>query len=296
MNATFLRPIIRTGFALMMVSLSFGLSPGASWSQQAPAKPGQATLAAILEATAKYCEAVKEMALFFVCTERVSEKENFFTRGPRGARSMSSDILRVSDAKTRTFVYEYQIIKVKDDIRENRILIEEDGQKRHQEDAELTTLKISARNVVYGPVGFFSRYWQDQFRYEVLGREPLGRKEAIVVSVVPAIEREENNNRGRAWIGAEDFRILRLELEPPFAEDSAVLMGDQNAAVGAKYYRHITWTIDYGVETKGILFPSRQTIREWYRSDTGFSTIKREVVFDYSNYKFFTVEVSVKLH
>jgi hypothetical protein len=276
-----------------MVFLSFGRSAGAFSSQHTPAKPGQATLAALLEATAKYCEAVKEMALFFVCTERVSEKENFFTRGPGGARS-TPDLLRVNDVKTRAFVYEYQIIKVKDNIRENRILIEENGKKRHREDAELATLKISARNVVYGPVGFFSRYWQDHFRYQVLGREPLGRKEAIVVSVVPTIEREENNNRGRAWIRAGDFRILRLEIEPPLAEDSAVLIGNQNAAVGAKYYRRITWTIDFGVETKGILFPSRQTIREWYRSDTGFSTIKREVVFDYSHYKFFTVEVSVR--
>ena len=287
------RSILRTGWALALIPLSFGRRSAAWPAGQAPSTPRQATLAAVLEATAKYCEAVKGMALFFVCTERVSEKENFFTRGSGASRS-TPDAVRVGDTRTRTLVYEYQIVKARDDIREKRVLIEEDGQARHQEDADLPTLKFSARNLVYGPVGFFSRYWQDYFRYEILGDEEVGGKPAIVIRAVPTAEREDNNNRGRAWVGADDFRIWRLELEPPAGEDSVVLFGDRSASLGARYRRHITWTIDYGLEKKGLLFPSRQTIREWYRSDTGFSIVKREAVFAYADYKFFTVDVDVR--
>ena len=64
--------------------------------------------------------------------------------------------------------------------------------------------------------------------------------------------------------------------------------------MGADFRRQLTWTIDYGIEKKGVLFPSRQTIRETYVSDTGFSVVKREVVFDYSDYRYFTVEVEIK--
>jgi len=268
-------------------------------------KVSQAALPEILKATGEYCELVKRMAFDFVCLERIREQENFFTRGSGASRS-TPDALKVTKAKTRTFIYEYQIIKVKEDIREKRNLMEEDGRKRYQENADLPTLKFSARNLVYGPVGFFSRTWQPYFSYEILGEEEVGGKRAIVVRAVPSTEREENNNHGRVWVDASNYRILRLELEPQIpqssevdietknAEEAAMLLGRHGSSTNVKFHRRLTWTIDFGVEKKGALFPSRQTIREWYVSDMGFRIVKREVTFDYTDYKYFTVEVDVR--
>lgn len=296
--------------AIAMAILVTGLlnnapTAAASPPQEGPKKASQAALPDILKATGEYCETVKQMALFFVCLERIREEENWFSRGAAASRS-SPDALKVSKTKTRTFVYEYQIIKKKDDVSEQRNLLEEDGKKRYRENADLPTLKFSARNLVYGPVGFLSRYWQSRFLYEIVGEEDVGGKRAIVVRAVPNAEREENDNHGRVWVDASNYRILRIELEPQAlqdsqvnlkdkaAEENAVLSGRQDSPAAFQYHRRLTWTIDFGVEKKGVLFPSRQMIREWYVSDMGYRVVKREVVFDYTDYKYFTVEVDVK--
>jgi hypothetical protein len=279
-------------FIAALILAAAGLSAPAA--DQTPAANSDASaLPGILKAAGDYCEVVKGMALNFVCLERIREQENFFTRGTGSSRN-SPDAIKRAKSKTRTFAYDYQIVKSKDDVRESRMLLEEDGRKRHEENAELPTLKFSGRNLVYGPVGFLSRYWQSYFTYEIVGREEIGGRKAIVIRAAPKTEREENNNRGRVWVDASSHQILRLEMEPPNTGPADVVVGNDSAAVGADFRRQLTWTIDYGIEKKGVLFPSRQTIRETYVSDTGFSVVKREVVFDYSDYRYFTVEVEIK--
>ena len=291
------RPSISFAAAALGLSLSvllgIGRPAGRASSQEALSAADPAALPGILKAAGDYCEIVKGMALNFVCLERIREQENFFTRGTGSSRN-SPDAIKRAKSKTRTFAYDYQIIKSKDDVQEKRTLLEEDGRRRRVENAGLPTLQFSGRNLVYGPVGFLSRYWQGFFSYEIVGREDVAGRKAIVIRAAPKTEREENNNRGRVWVDASSHQILRLELEPPDTGPADVVFGSDGAAVGANFRRQLTWTIDYGIEKKGVLFPSRQTIRETYVSDTGFSVVKREVVFDYSNYRYFTVEVEIK--
>jgi hypothetical protein len=266
-----------------------------AWSarpQEAQVPAPEASLANILKATGDYCEIVKSMALFFVCQERILDQENFFTRG-RAADRTSPDALMISRSKKRRFVYDYQVIKKADNFEEKRTLLEEDGQKRHQENANLATLNVSARNLVFGPVGFLSRYWQKFFVYEIQGEEVVEDKTAVIIKAVPNEKRAENNNVGRVWVDALTFQILRIELEPPYAQDLAVSF-DGSGPVGTKYRRHFTWTVDYGVEKNGVRFPSRQAIREELVSDTGYKALKCEVLFEFTDYKFFTVEVEIK--
>lgn len=296
-------PAIATIAAL--ASFNLGSVPLAFPEAAAQATVSQTALPDILKATGAYCETVKQMALFFICTERIREEENSFSRGTGASRS-SPDALKVSKTKTRTFVYDYQIVKKNDDVSEKRTLLEENGRRRYEENAELSTLKFSARNLVYGPVGFLSRYWQSHFVYEIVGEEEVAGKRAVIVRAVPNAQREENNNLGRVWVDAATYRILRIELEPQdlqgsevnlddkAAEGNAIFLGRQDSPAAVQYHRQLTWTIDFGEEKNGVQFPSRQVIREWYVSNMGFRIIKREVAFDYSGYKYFTVEVEVK--
>ena len=269
--------------------------------QAAPAQVPQSDLPKILKAAGDYCEIVKRMALYFVCRERISEKENVLSRGVGAARA-TSDELKIGKVNHRDFAYEYQIIKHRDDVQERRTLLEENGEKRHKENADLPTLRYSGRNLVFGPVGFLSRYWQTYFNYEITGWEPLDGKTAVIIRAMPKSESQDNNNHGRVWVDASTFQILRIELEPQIVQGSKVDLRESNRVgreiaddtLGANFHRQLVWTVDYGVEKKGVLFPSRQTISEFYSSDTGFKILKRAVSFEYTDYKYFTVEVDVR--
>ncbi len=271
--------------------------------QEQPQQP-QAALSspspALLKGAADYCELVKKMALYFVCREKVEAKENVFSRGNRSMRS-SVDALRVMKVNRQDFLFDYQIIKKGSDFQEKRILLEQDGKPMHKENAELNTLKASAQNLFFGPVGFLSKYWQGRFRYEVLGEEAIGDKKAVIVRAIPSEARSENNNPGRLWLDPDTFQILRIEFEPQFQDTDVNMSQDRwlsymglGSSTNLNFTRHFTWTVDYGPEKNGIRFPARQTIVEEYRSDRGYRITKRSIVFDYSNYQFFTVDVEVK--
>ena len=278
----------------MMVLVSLGIARPAQ-NAQSPADQTQApkpSLAAILKATGDYCEIVKKMSLYFVCNERIQAKENFFTRGKAASRS-TPDALLLSKVIRQSFLYDYQIIKKGEEFEEKRILLEENGKSRRRENADLGTLKVSGRNLVFGPVGFFSRYWQKYFNYEVLGEDVLNGRTVVIIGVVPNEKREENNNRGKTWIDASNYQILRIEFEPPSGQDADVTF-EGNTPKAAEFHRHFVWTIDYGVEKNGVRFPSRQTISENLVSSTGFKITKREVLFEFTNYRFFTVDVEHK--
>ena len=267
-------------------------------AQPAVLASAPASLEKILKAEGDYCELVKKMALYFVCKERVQEKENMFDRGSRSNRS-SADALRVMKVKRQDFLFDYQIIKKGFDFQEKRILLERDGKPLRQENAELNTLKVSAQNLVFGPVGFLSRYWQAYFKYELMGEETIDGKRAIIIRAVPSEERSENNTPGRIWIDSDTNQILRIEFEPQFQDTSVAMSSDKwNSYLGtgskANFTRHFIWTVDYGLEKNGIRFPARQSIIEQYRSDKGYRITKRAVTFEYSDYQFFTVDVEVK--
>jgi hypothetical protein len=283
-------------FALFVsILIQLGASPSAirAGAQTSPNVVQNDVLPSILKATGEYCEIVKRLALNFICKERVDDRENFFMRGPGSTRN-SPDEIRISKVNRRSFTYDFQIIKKGDDVQERRTLLEENGKKRHRENADPPTLKFSARNLVFGPVGFLSRYWQEHFHYEIVGRELADGKSAIIIRAVPFSEAQENNNHGLIWVEAATYQILRIEFEPKDVQGSDVAFEAGNTAIDAKYIRHLSWTVDYGVEKSGVRFPSRQNICEYYKSDTGFKITKREILYEYTDYKYFTVEVEIK--
>jgi hypothetical protein len=293
MSMLFQRQVILAIFSSILIPGGASTPVLLARQQVAPGEANKDILPLILKAAGEYCEIVKRMALNFVCLERVNERENLFTRGAAETRD-SPDEIKIARVNKRSYVYEFQIIKKKDDVQERRTMIEENGEKRHNENADLPTLKFSARNLVFGPVGFLSRYWQNYFDYQIAGQEPVDGKSAILVRAVPKDEGQENGNHGLIWVDASTVQILRIALEPSMIQGSQVAFNNDRTAVAADYHRHLSWTVDYGIEKKGVRFPSRQIIREYYKSDTGFKITKRETSYEYTDYKYFTVEVEIK--
>lgn len=243
-------------------------------------------LARILQEAGGYCEKIKSLALFYVCREKILAKEyQYWVNSGR-----STYALRHIDKNE--YLYDFQLIRKKTKLKESRTLLEENGEKKLNKNTELNQIKYIGKYQIFGPVGFLSPFWQDFFHYTILQEENFLGQECIVIKAIPRQPRKNNYNLGRIWIDKRNFRILKIEWEP----ESILGYADEtiNTSVGGMKKR-VIWSTEYNVETKGVRFPSRQSVREYYIDKKGRRLLRREIVHVYSGYRFFTVETDVDL-
>ena len=265
-----------------------GLTPKLLTSQLAPP-----SLDSLLAEASEYCERLKAAALDYVCEERIAEADYTLRKRsgvrPGGIRMDENpirELLTVGRIDKKRLVYDYQMIKKGDDFHEARTLLEENGKKKNERGASLRTLKASTKFLVFGPVGFLSRYWQFFFDYELKGTDLVGESPAVVIRAAPKTPREENNSFGRIWLDRETAAVLKIEWEPRSLSEYTETV---DSTVGP-LHRKFTWTVTYDVEKNGLRFPGRQDVREVYFSAPGQEQVKYEATYVYSGYRFFTVE------
>lgn len=279
---------------LAMIATLFASTGGQSTGMQNGLKD-EARLQEILRSTGEYCERVKKIALYYICEEYIIDIENFF-RGASRALGMQRDekAFDIRRIKRRTYRYDYQLVRKGDDLSEQRVMLEKNGRKKHQENADLGHLKYHSQYLIFGPVGFLSRYWQDHFTYSLIGEDMIDGEPVFIIRADPNEFRLDNCNIGRIWIN-EDFQIVRLRWEPASIQnyEDEILI----SRLGP-FQKKVVWTVDYTVEKNGVRFPGRQFIQEiFYRdSESGLhqKAVKRETRFEYSAYKFFIVETDVR--
>lgn len=255
----------------------------------------QAHLEEILKSTGEYCERVKKMALFYICHENIIDIENFFRGVSRAVGMLREErTFSIRRVKRQTYRYDYQLIKKGDDFLEQRILLEKNGKKKLQENADLNHLKYYSQYLIFGPVGFLSRSWQDHFTYFLIGEDMINGEPATIIQADPKEARLDNYSFGRIWIN-KNFQIVRVEWEPASIQnyEDEILI----SRLGP-FQKKVVWIADYTVEKNGVRFPSRQFVQEIFfrNSPDGFQqkAVKRETQFEYTEYKFFIVETDVK--
>jgi len=265
--------------------------------QRLPESQDQAKLNKVLEAAGDYCEKLKNMALNFFCHENIKEKTYefrktlFFRLGSdKPPLSAVEDLKTIKTVKT-SYVYDYQMIKKGEDFKERRDLLEENGKKRNQKDVEPKTLRMSAKYLVFGPVGFLSKAWQPHFQYELLGAGKIDDRNAILIRATPREITPENYCFGRIWIDDNDTSILQIEWEP---QSIANFKETVDSPIG-ELKRRIVWTVAYDVVKNGVRFPSAQSIKEIYVTKNGKEHTKYEGEYIYDQYRFFTVKTEVVL-
>ncbi len=254
----------------------------------------QMSMAEILKATGEYCERVKQMALHYTCLEKITDIEKFFGGMSRySGLHRENMIFNVRRTRRQTYTYDYQLIKKGDELLEQRIMLKKNGRKRHQKNADLSHLKYFSQFLIYGPVGFLSRYWQSRFTYTFFDEDIINGEPVVIIQAVPIDVRLDNYNIGRIWIN-KDFQILRVEWEP------SCLQNYKDETIGSKlgeFRKTVVWTVDYSVEKNGVLFPGQQFIQEIFFQDSSNGirrkAVKRETRFIYDSYKYFIVETHV---
>jgi hypothetical protein len=286
----------------------------------------QPLLDEILKNCAKYCEGLAGAALHFICLEKINEKVSgekseispVFSGDGRvpPKTEVGNRVLKPSTHKTttrtftkrprpsrtlkNTYVYDYQLIREGKKIEERRILLEENGKKMKEENAELKSKRFFSKRSVFGPVGLLSRERQKLYNYRIIKEEKIGKRKAFVLEVTPKKDLAEDSNFGKVWVDKEDFSVLKIEV----AQES--LLGAEGKE--DKKINHVVKDVhEYGIVKNGIRFPSRTIFEESYDikkvrrvepnyplAPTKLGLRWAKTVIEYTDYKFFTVDTEVK--
>lgn len=270
--------------SIVIISIIFGQTVDSS-------SKDQAELEEILQKCADYSQKLANSALDFVCTEKIKEETflmpNRFETRNRAIFTYSS----VRPSRKNVYVYDYQLTRKQNKINENRILIQENGKKKNEKNAELKTALFLHENLIFGPVGLLSEFWQQYYDYIIVKREKFRGDKVIVIEATPKSSLKTDNLYGKIWIRDDDFSIMKVEWEPASIKNYEVL---EEHAKKLRAKLVIKFFAEYTVEKNGIRFPSKYSVTEAYIFSKGRKFNRTMIDVTYDNYKFFTVETEVK--
>jgi len=259
-----------------------------------------ADLDSLLKKMADYCRKLESSALDFVCREEISEKidpnlEASRPLVPNWTYTSSRERVyvsgRIPDIKN-SYVYDYQCVRAKGEIRETRTLLEENRKKKNEPNATLKTSNFIYGTPLLGPVGLFGERFQPDYDYKITGQDKINKRPVIIVDASPKPGTPEAKNLyGKAWIDPATADILKIEWS-----EKRVGHYDIFEQRGKKLERkpRITLHSEFSAEKNGIRFPSKLFIEEAYLNEKGRVFVRSETTVTYKDFKFFTVEVEIK--
>ncbi len=243
-----------------------------------PKMVNQEELELILKKCEEYCERLKNVSLFFVCKETITEE-------------IRSRLGRLPGANKNRYVYDYQLVRQGDAIDEQRILIEQNGWKRKKKDAQLKTKRFHHKYIVFGPIGLLGQKQQEIIEYKILKEEFHEKEKIVILEASPKFPDDFNNLYGKIWIRRSDFNILKIEWEQVSLEN---FEGVEKIAKRLKAKPKITFVSEYAFEKNGVRFPSKYSVEENYILENGSRYGMSKTIVIYDNYKFFIVETEIK--
>jgi hypothetical protein len=191
------------------------------------------------------------------------------------------------------------------DIDEMRILLEENGKKRYEKNAQLKSLRFYSKRAVLGPVGLLARDRQGAYKYRIVKDGSKKGRKFVVIEAKPRLKSEEDPIYGKVWVDRADFSIFKIEVDKNSLQGFEKINKDLSKASELSSPEiSITHLYDVHYRTKNgrvIRFPSKTVFverylrYEYYRGEyiaKQFTMAKAEIA--YSDYQFFTVEVDVE--
>ena len=280
---------------VLVASASAGLLAGPAGSQDEAA--GQ-RLAQLLAKARAYCLRLETAALDFMCFEKIEERTyamrleapDVVVPGAGGAGVGYSYKPAQMPYYENTYVYDYQFVRRGTSKTEKRVLIEENGRKKKEREAELTTTTIRVQNALFGPIGLIGESAQSGHDYRIAGEETVKGKKVVIIEAAPKPGLERQHCYGRIWIREDDGSIAKI------AWDQASVGNFKVVQARAREYGaepQLTSLTEYGMEKNGLRFPSKDTTEEAYIR-SGQKYVQALTTILYKDYKFFTVETVVR--
>ncbi len=241
----------------------------------------------ILERTREYCRDLASASLNVVCMECVETQEylppiRLFSMGPAARCTVKSE----------SFDYDYQPVGSGESVRETRALVRENGRACHETNSAVKSRIFKYQNLIFGPVGLLSEYWQTRLAYSYIGEDRAEGCKAFVIEAASSGPPEPNHPYGKVWVSQDDFSVLKIDWDEKSLGNYDMIERTARS-IGRDMVPAILATAEFGVVKNGIRFPSRVTILEDYKNFSGTVRVSKTTIA-YKNYRFFTVETEVR--
>lgn len=283
---------------LRLIGAVFVLSAiaGQPLSSAPQGPPADARLARVLERTKEYCAKLERAALDFTCIEKIEERAySTIEEAPDGVVPNPSGVAYTykpinTPYYANTYVYDYQFVRTGSRKAESRVLIEENGRKKKNRDAVLTTTTVRVENALFGPIGLLGAAAQDLHEYRIVGEETEKGKKVLVLEATLKASLDRVHCTGRIWVGEDDASIRRIAWDQTSVGNFDII---RETAKTMNAEPRLTSITEYGQEKSGLRFPSKDTTEEGYLKH-GRVQVRSLTTILYKDYKFFTVETQVK--
>ena len=280
-------------------------APGLSYQSRKDIQETDDELEKILEKCAQYCDRLSHSVLFYVCQEKVTEEHYGSIFRPiisEGRKTLNDkmtefykELARNPHASTRIkYLYDYQLIRKDGQITEKRKLLEFSGKQQVEENSRLQT-KFHHKNIIAGPIGLLSSYWQEYHDYRIAKEGRFKRDKVYIIEVTPMPIFTFTHLTGHIWVRKSDFAVMKMEWNQDGIEGYEMIK-ERAREHGLKPV--ITITAEYAFEKNDIRFPSKYQIIERYGPLIRRPRARRQITYskifvEYQDYKFFTVETKV---
>ncbi len=287
------------GSALLLAGIT--LSSHIAGTTSVSAGQGNASvkpdLSVILKATAEYSRKLESVIFDFTCLEEIKEtidplldvlKPSDIALDRTRVHSLAGQIRKIK----ASFVHDYQCIRQGGKIRESRILLEEDGEKKHVPNAELKTASFVFGNALLAPISIFAERNQPAYDFTIIGTENINKVQFVVIEAKQKAHADNARcSYGKAWLDPSSADILRIEWR-----ETHIGNWELFEERGKKFLRtpRLTMGTELNIEKNGMRFPSALRIEETYVDEKGRAFIRTKVDAEYKDFKFFTVEVEIK--
>jgi hypothetical protein len=281
------------GFLFMMSF--FGLSQKTDQAQSSSSIDLQSLLAKL----SNYAQRLENSVLDFICREEISEKIDYLlddgeVRPLADAWSIGAGVsarYRRPAVINNSFVYDYQCIRINKQIRETRMLLEENKIKKNEPNAKLKTSNFVYQTVLLGPVGIFAERYLPFYEYKITGQDKIGKKRVVIIEATPVIETPHVTNLyGKVWVDPATADILKIQWSEKRVGRFNIF---EERANRYNLKPRITLHSEFSAEKNGIRFPSSLFIEEAYINERGRATVRSETSVKYKDFKFFTVKVEI---
>ncbi|MDH4272532.1 MAG: TonB family protein, partial [Candidatus Aminicenantes bacterium] len=264
-----------------------------------------AQLRVILDRCTEYCDRLSGLALDFICEETIKEIHYNFgdvtgwiayvyqPPGPpkRPLVTASTPLFDPELTEKNSYVSDYLLVKKGDHLEERRILLQEDGRKMPDREKILDEKKFSVLRPLFSPIRLLERDRQPLFQYTLLKEEKINKRKSYLIEAVPKSIDAAGVQYGRIWVDMKNFQIIQCEIDGvPFEGYDDILEDCIRFNIDPLF----TTTYLYQIERKGVLFPSRVSIRVVYKDpQTKLKKMKMDIT--YKKYKIFTVETEEEI-
>lgn len=261
----------------------------------------------ILDKCAEYCQMLANSALNFVCMESIKETRYQFSNlrwfklltfhVPDRSPTRFRQIPMITRDKTlrNKYLSDYQLVKKGEEVDERRLLLKENKEKMEDSKKILDMERFTVLLPHVTAIKLLGKKQQHLFAYRLLKDDKINGRNAYVIEARPRPRHEGSIKSARIWVDKKTYQILRSETRGVPIEGYEDVLKD---CVELNVTPQFVTTHDYGVEKKGIRFPSRTTILVKYTQNNRIwrgkrSKIKADLV--YYNYRFFMVETDYKI-